>query len=179
MFSGNKNRNEGTLAKTALVRNRPCVSSRKFLAGKVFLQISTLLENSSPIFRQHDMPSLPRFGHFPARKMAVGNPARLQERSWIFSSETGTAFFSELYMSSCSEKQEMPETGPHLGRNHIGETGFRTYLRRWANGVARKWGWTDLTRFCFFSAVGVRLVPLKTHDFKGFRPDFNRIQWNI
>ena len=26
----------------------------KFLAGKVFRQISTLLENSSPIFRQHE-----------------------------------------------------------------------------------------------------------------------------
>ena len=44
----------------------------KFLAGKVFRQISALLENSSPIFRQHDMLSLPRFGHFPARKAAAG-----------------------------------------------------------------------------------------------------------
>ena len=33
----------------------------KFLVGKVFRQISTLLENSSPIFRQHQMLSLPRF----------------------------------------------------------------------------------------------------------------------
>ena len=39
----------------------------KFPAGKVFLQISTLLENDSPIFRRHEMLSLPRFGHFPAR----------------------------------------------------------------------------------------------------------------
>ena len=44
----------------------------KFLAGKVFLQISTLLENTSPIFRQHEMLSLSRFGHFPARKMTAG-----------------------------------------------------------------------------------------------------------
>ena len=47
----------------------------KFLAGKVFGQISTLLENSSPIFRQHEMLSLPRFGHFPARKTAAGKLA--------------------------------------------------------------------------------------------------------
>ena len=47
----------------------------KFLAGKVFRQISTQLENSSPIFRQHEMLSLPRFGHFPARKTAAGKLA--------------------------------------------------------------------------------------------------------
>ena len=47
----------------------------KFLAGKVFGQISTLLENYSLIFRQHKMLSLPRFGHFPARKMAAGKSA--------------------------------------------------------------------------------------------------------
>ena len=47
----------------------------KFLAGKVFGQISTLLENSLPIFRQHEMLSLPRFGHFPARKTAAGKLA--------------------------------------------------------------------------------------------------------
>ena len=48
---------------------------RKFLAGRVFGQISTLLENSSPIFRQHEMLSLPRFRHFPARKSAAGKLA--------------------------------------------------------------------------------------------------------
>ena len=34
----------------------------KLLAGKVFWHISTLLKNSSLIFRQHKMLSLPRFG---------------------------------------------------------------------------------------------------------------------
>ena len=48
---------------------------REFLAGQFFRQISTLLENSSPIFRQHEMLSLPRFGHFPVRKMAAGKSA--------------------------------------------------------------------------------------------------------
>ena len=51
------------------------VAVREFLAGKVFRQISTLLENSSPIFRQHEMLSLPRFGHFQARKTAAGKLA--------------------------------------------------------------------------------------------------------
>ena len=46
--------------------------------------------------------------------------------------------------------------------------------RRWANGVVRKWGRTDLAKFCFFNPVGVRLESLKAHDFTGFRPDFNR-----
>ena len=66
----------------------------KFPAGKVFRQISTLLENSSPIFRQREMLSLPRFGHFPARKRLLENWPRLRERCWIFSSETATAFLS-------------------------------------------------------------------------------------
>ena len=61
----------------------------KFLAGRAFRQIATLLENDSPIFRQHKMLSVPRFGHFPARKMAAG-----RERSWIFFSETATAFLT-------------------------------------------------------------------------------------
>ena len=43
----------------------------KFPAGKVFRQISTLLENDSPIFRQREMLSLPRFAQFPARKTAA------------------------------------------------------------------------------------------------------------
>ena len=46
-----------------------------------------------------------------------------------------------------------------------------------------KWGRTQMGSdrfnrillFFFFSTVGVGLVPLKTHGFKGFRPDFNRI----
>ena len=47
-----------------------------------------------------------------------------------------------------------------------------------------KWGWTQMgsdgfnrivTGFCLFSTVRVRLVPLKTHDFKGFRLDFDGI----
>ena len=49
---------------------------------------------------------------------------------------------------------------PHFGSGQMGS---------YANGV----GW-DLTGFCFFSPVGARLVPLKTHDFKGFRPDFKQ-----
>ena len=47
----------------------------KFLAGKVLRQISTLLKNYSPIFRQHEMLSLSRFGHLPATKMAAGKSA--------------------------------------------------------------------------------------------------------
>ena len=56
--------------------------SKSNLAGRFSQQISTPLENSSPILRQRDMLSLPKFGHFPARKMAAGRP-RLRERSWI------------------------------------------------------------------------------------------------
>ena len=45
------------------------------LGGRIFQQISMLLEDDSPIFRQREMISLPRFGHFPARKMAAGKSA--------------------------------------------------------------------------------------------------------
>ena len=48
----------------------------KLLAGRVFWRgISAVLANSSPIFWQHGMLSLPRFGHFPARKAAAGTSA--------------------------------------------------------------------------------------------------------
>ena len=47
----------------------------KFSAGKVFRQISALLENDSPIFRQREMLFLPRFAHFPARKTGAGKLA--------------------------------------------------------------------------------------------------------
>ena len=47
----------------------------KFLAGKVFRQSSKLLDNYSPIFRQHEILSLPAFGQFPERKMAAGKSA--------------------------------------------------------------------------------------------------------
>ena len=54
-------------------RRKPCkINSKK----KKRVQISTLLENVSPIFRQHKMLSLPRFGHFPAREMAAGKSPR-------------------------------------------------------------------------------------------------------
>ena len=43
-----------------------------------------------------------------------------------------------------------------------------------------------LTGFYLFNPFGVRLVPLTAHDFKGFRPEFNRIltgfngiPWNL
>ena len=41
-------------------------------------------------------------------------------------------------------------------------------------GSHARWGRADLTGFYFFSTVWVHLVPLKTHDFEGVRPDFNR-----
>ena len=51
------------------------VAVRNSLLGEFSGKFSTLLENSSPIFRQRGMLSLPKFGHFPARKMAAGKLA--------------------------------------------------------------------------------------------------------
>ena len=51
------------------------LSLSEFLAGRVFRQISSLLEKSSPIFRRHERLSLPRFGHCPARNTAAGKSA--------------------------------------------------------------------------------------------------------
>ena len=61
----------------------------KCLAGKVFRQISTLLENSTPNFWQHQMLGL---GIFLLGKWLLENRPRLQECYWISSSETLTAF---------------------------------------------------------------------------------------
>ena len=55
----------------------------------------------------------------------------------------------------------------------------KKWCRRWEIGVVRRWGWADLTGFCIFRPVEVRLVPLQTHGFKGLRPDFNRILRNL
>ena len=68
-------------------------------------------------------------------------------------------------------------------RTTVMSEGPVAHVRRLANGVVRKWGVDGfnriLTRFYFFSPVGVRLAPLKTHDFKSFPPDFNRIPWSL
>ena len=55
-------------------KNQEGCGCPKFPAGKVFRQISTLLENDSPIFRQREMLSLPRFGHWKIGR-ACGNAA--------------------------------------------------------------------------------------------------------
>ena len=60
---------------SAFQKTREGCGCPKFVAGKVLRQISTLLENYCPIFRQREMLCLPRFGHFPARKMAAGKSA--------------------------------------------------------------------------------------------------------
>ena len=70
----------------------------KFLAERVFRQVSTPLEKSSLILRQHNMLSLPQFGGTfrQGKWLLEKNGPRLQERSWVFSSETATAFLSLL-----------------------------------------------------------------------------------
>ena len=47
----------------------------------------------------------------------------------------------------------------------------------YANGVGRIQPDFNriLTRFYLLDPARVRAVPSETHDFKGFRPDFNRI----
>ena len=77
----------------------------KFVAGKVFRQISTLLENCSLIFRQLELLFLPRFGHSPARKILLENRHRLRERCLIFASETATTFLSSPECSSYTCKR--------------------------------------------------------------------------
>ena len=85
-----------TIDKEKNQKTREDCGCPKFLARKVFLQLSLLLQNSSLIFRQHEMLFLPRFGQ---GKWLLEDRPRLRERSWIFSSETATASLS------CSEKK--------------------------------------------------------------------------
>ena len=69
---------------------------------------------------------------------------------------------------------------PHLPRE-ISE-GIFFWQSQWS--ALGKWGRTQmgshglsriLTGFYLFDPAGVRLAPLKTRDFKGFPPDFNRV----
>ena len=58
-------------------------------------KFSTLLENSSPIVRQHEMlHPCQGLGTFRQGKRLLENWPRLRERRWIFPSETATAFLS-------------------------------------------------------------------------------------
>ena len=61
------------------------------------------------------------------------------------------------YVSSCADAE--CSTLPHEGVS----------CRRWTSAAGHFAG------FCLFSPVGVHLVPLKMHDFKGFRPHFDWI----
>ena len=110
----------------------------KFLAGKVFRQISTLLENSSPIFRQHsEMLSLPRFGHFPARKMAAGKSAPPSGALLDFSSETATAFlsFSDDKAGVIKQRQKSARKtanlAPYVSRNNLQGNNKSRRRKRW------------------------------------------------
>ena len=78
----------------SLQKTREGCGCLKFLAGKGFSGKFRRCWKNFPIFRQHEMLSLPRSGHFPARKTAAGNWPHLRERCWIFCSETATAFLS-------------------------------------------------------------------------------------
>ena len=91
--------------------NREGCGCSKFLAGKVFRQISMLLENSSPIFRQHEILSLPRFGHFPARnqnclqwgRSNLGDPAESREICLL------NRDFGNIFVDFSQEKQQNTE----------------------------------------------------------------------
>ena len=64
----------------------------------------------------------------------------------------------------------LSQEGPRRGGEGSGPGG--NFSGAGANGVVRKWGSDgfsrNLTGLYFFGPVGVRLVPLKAHDFKGF-----------
>ena len=60
--------------------------SKKLLPRRAFRQSSTLLENSSPIFQQHEMHPCQGLGAFRQGQWLLANRPRLRERSWIFSS---------------------------------------------------------------------------------------------
>ena len=66
----------------------------KFLAGKVFRQLSTLLENFPRFSGSTKCYLCQGLGTFWQQKWLLENWPRLQERCWIFSSETATAFLS-------------------------------------------------------------------------------------
>ena len=64
-----------SLFKEVSQKTREGCGCPKFPAGKGFPAKFDTAGKYSPIFRQREMLSLPRFGHFPARKMAAGKLA--------------------------------------------------------------------------------------------------------
>ena len=66
----------------------------KLLAGKVFRQISTLLDRFSGSTKCYPYQG---FGIFRQGEQLLENWMRLLERCWIFSSETATAFLSFFF----------------------------------------------------------------------------------
>ena len=83
----------------------------------------------------------------------------LKGRSLIWKAEKGEKDKSEIFRKFSWKSRKSLESP--IGAGQVGS---------YANGVG--WIQPDFNRF---SPVGVRLVPLKTHDFKGFCPDLNRI----
>ena len=72
----------------------------KFLAGKVFRQLSTLLEKFLPPFSgSTKCDPCQGLGIFQQGKWLLENRPRLRERSWIFSSETATAVLTFYFKS--------------------------------------------------------------------------------
>ena len=70
----------------------------------------------------------------------------------------------------------LESSGVQQDRQFFEDSGL---IRLWANRVVRKWGSDGfssiVTRLYLSGPDRVRPVPSETHDFKGFRPDFNRI----
>ena len=90
---------------TVLQKTREGCGCPKLLAR----QTSTLLENPSLIFRQHDTTipgKVQDLGILRQGKWLLESRPRLRERSWIFSSETTTAFLS---FSGCRDQQFLGE----------------------------------------------------------------------
>ena len=124
----------------------------KFAAGKVFRQISTLLDNYSPIFRQHKMLFLPRFGHFAARKMAAGKSALPSGLS-----------FSEFNPVLTSNEPLSTSTLLRSARNTVGKCAGPTWSKLIKGGCFSKKAkcskmTTNLAKLVQLSHIGTKLV---------------------
>ena len=150
-----------------------------------------LLEKFIPIFRQHETLSLPRFGHFPARRTAAGKSALPSGIQCLFPTQSETwlvhATVCEPYLNPpvCMNFSDFPNQNKAKGRTFIRIRGFRCGLRTFAR-TSHVADWTEwspvLPLFDSVCASSLLASWFWSHAFSEMTAnigDFGIIGWNF
>ena len=111
-------------------------------------------------------------GHFRARKgQMVDSGFQDPKTSWNTDKTRGNVTKPQLALLS-----GWPQIGLKVAIKHEKRQNFWKAPGTWGRTQMGSDGLNRvLTGFCLLDPVRVRAVPSETHDFKGFRPDFNQI----